>query len=71
MYLSNFGLLRGLLSIWSTQQTPDIRDSPFDDHSYFLGNVANRGPCPGLNALANHGYLYVAVTLSSLSLNSL
>ena len=28
-----------------------------DDHKYIKGDVENRGPCPGLNALANMGYL--------------
>jgi hypothetical protein len=28
-----------------------------DDHAYIRGDIANRGPCPGLNALANQGYL--------------
>jgi len=27
------------------------------DHTYIRGDIANRGPCPGLNALANQGYL--------------
>jgi len=27
------------------------------DHAYIKGDIANRGPCPGLNALANQGYL--------------
>jgi hypothetical protein len=30
------------------------------DHAYIKGHTAQRGPCPGLNALANHGFLYVA-----------
>ncbi len=28
-----------------------------DDHTYIKGNIENRGPCPGLNALANQGYM--------------
>ncbi|CAC9892842.1 unnamed protein product [Aureobasidium pullulans] len=36
------------------------------DHYYTRGNIADRGPCPGLNALANQGYLFVH--LSNLSL---
>ncbi|KAL8947243.1 MAG: hypothetical protein Q9222_006457 [Ikaeria aurantiellina] len=28
-----------------------------EDHVYIRGDVENRGPCPGLNALANQGYL--------------
>ncbi|KAI7108726.1 Cloroperoxidase [Hortaea werneckii] len=26
-------------------------------HQYIRGDIQNRGPCPALNALANHGYL--------------
>jgi len=29
------------------------------DHAYVKGHTTHRGPCPGLNALANHGFLYV------------
>ena len=29
------------------------------DHVYIRGDIENRGPCPGLNALANQGYLYI------------
>ncbi|KAK4613679.1 Putative sterigmatocystin biosynthesis peroxidase stcC [Fulvia fulva] len=27
------------------------------EHEYIRGNIQDRSPCPGLNALANHGYL--------------
>jgi len=27
------------------------------DHTYIRGHISTRGPCPGLNALANQGYL--------------
>ncbi|KAJ4359702.1 uncharacterized protein N0V89_000258 [Didymosphaeria variabile] len=27
------------------------------DYTYIKGNIESRGPCPGLNALANHGYI--------------
>ena len=30
-----------------------------EDHAYIRGEIENRGPCPGLNALANQGYLYL------------
>lgn len=29
------------------------------DYAYVRGELENRGPCPGLNALANQGYLYL------------
>ena len=28
-----------------------------DEHAYVRGKIKNRSPCPGLNALANQGYL--------------
>ncbi|KIW88400.1 uncharacterized protein Z519_10969 [Cladophialophora bantiana CBS 173.52] len=28
-----------------------------EDHTYIKGDIETRGPCPGLNALANQGYL--------------
>ena len=33
-----------------------------EDHKYIRGDIETRGPCPGLNALANQGYLYVPQT---------
>jgi len=38
--------------------TPKPTESQLNgDHAYIKGDIANRGPCPGLNALANQGYL--------------
>ena len=28
-----------------------------EDHTYIKGDPEHRGPCPGLNALANQGWL--------------
>ena len=28
-----------------------------EDHTYIKGNDSDRGPCPGLNSLANQGYM--------------
>jgi len=57
MYLGIFSALKGLLTFGSQKQKGEITISPSDDHSYIRGNIADRGPCPGLNALANQGYL--------------
>ncbi len=57
MYLGIFSALKSLLTFGSQKQQGEIKYSPFDDHSYIRGNIADRGPCPGLNALANQGYL--------------
>ena len=35
-----------------------------EDHTYIKGGQINRGPCPGLNALANQGWLFVVNHLS-------
>jgi hypothetical protein len=57
MHLGIISALKGLLTFGSQKQKKEITHSPFDDHSYIRGNIADRGPCPGLNALANQGYL--------------
>ncbi|KAJ6081415.1 hypothetical protein N7499_006289, partial [Penicillium canescens] len=51
-------LLKGFFTFPSTKLHQQINeDSTFDDHTYTRGNIACRGPCPGLNALANQGYI--------------
>jgi hypothetical protein len=60
MYLNILSILKGLFAFWShglNQQTRAITDNQPEDHSYIRGNIFDRGPCPGLNALANQGYL--------------
>lgn len=59
MYLGIISSLRSILTFNARQQRPDVKDLLDGDHSYLRGNIATRGPCPGLNALANQGYLYV------------
>ncbi|ERF76991.1 hypothetical protein EPUS_06859 [Endocarpon pusillum Z07020] len=46
-----------MLTFGSRQQKPEVKQLLGDNHSYIRGNIATRGPCPGLNALANQGYL--------------
>ncbi|KAK0630975.1 Chloroperoxidase [Bombardia bombarda] len=60
MHLTLTGLFRGLLGFGSNEarrgkEVEKIKGE--EDHAYVRGNIANRGPCPGLNALANQGYL--------------
>lgn len=45
-------LLKGNPHVDSHTPTKDT-----DDHEYIRGDIETRGPCPGLNALANQGYL--------------
>jgi hypothetical protein len=54
-----FSFLKGLLNFTSRERSQEIAKIQHVDHVYVRGNIANRGPCPGLNALANQGYLYV------------
>jgi len=57
MHLGISNVLRGLFTFKFQDKKGEITDSQSDDHSYIRGNIADRGPCPGLNALANQGYL--------------
>ena len=56
--LSSF--LRSIFTFGSQERSKEIARIQQEDHSYDRGNIDNRGPCPGLNSLANQGYLYVA-----------
>lgn len=47
-------LRSGFLQVSSSPEPPT--NGIVDSH-YVRGNVQDRGPCPGLNALANHGFL--------------
>lgn len=38
-----------------------VTSSSSDDHAYVRGSIESRGPCPGLNSLANQGWMYVAI----------
>jgi hypothetical protein len=62
MHLGISNVLRGLFTFEFGDKKGEATDSRSDDHSYIRGNIADRGPCPGLNALANQGYLYVSAT---------
>ncbi|KAH0042351.1 Cloroperoxidase, partial [Aureobasidium melanogenum] len=59
MYLGLTDLAKGLLggSGVSTGNHNTLTNSKGGDHYYTRGEITDRGPCPGLNALANQGYL--------------
>jgi hypothetical protein len=60
MYLGLTDLIKGLLSFnLSAKNNKILTNSKRDDHYYARGNIADRGPCPGLNSLSNSGYLFV------------
>ncbi|THY97343.1 Cloroperoxidase [Aureobasidium pullulans] len=58
MYLGLWDCLKGLLTFNASRTDVNgLINSKGGDHYYTRGNIADRGPCPGLNALANQGYL--------------
>lgn len=60
MYLGLTDLAKGLLGGGvSAGNTNGLINSKGGDHYYTRGDITERGPCPGLNALANQGYLFV------------
>jgi hypothetical protein len=65
-----FSFLKGIFNFPSRERSQEIAKTQQVDHVYVRGNIANRGPCPGLNALANQGYLYVGRLLPALLLLS-
>jgi hypothetical protein len=61
MYLSATNIVKSIFSSGYIDKNQKLTDAQSnDDHAYIRGDIADRGPCPGLNALANQGYLYVA-----------
>ncbi|KAK3322711.1 Chloroperoxidase [Apodospora peruviana] len=57
MQLSIFGVIRGIFSPHSKDREKEITKIQGEDHAYIRGSITDRGPCPGLNSLANQGYL--------------
>lgn len=55
MHLTIWNIIKSLLKGGYAKENP--KEAEDDDHTYIKGDVENRGPCPGLNALANMGYL--------------
>jgi hypothetical protein len=57
MYLSVTNIVKSILSSGFRKKDQNLTDQSNEDHAYIRGDITNRGPCPGLNALANQGYL--------------
>lgn len=58
MFVSATNIVQSLLGFgFQREGEKPVVSLSQDDHAYLRGDVANRGPCPGLNALANQGYL--------------
>ncbi|KAG4440477.1 hypothetical protein IFR05_004012 [Cadophora sp. M221] len=57
MHLGAINVVKGLLGFGSKTKVNNIVSPKIDDNVYIRGNIADRGPCPALNALSNQGYL--------------
>ncbi len=59
MYLGFFGALQGLFSFGSKrrEREEEAEKIQSENHNYVRASITQRGPCPGLNSLANQGYL--------------
>lgn len=60
MYTTIFDSIKALFGSKKKQRDDEIQKIRKEDHAYVRLDIADRAPCPGLNALANQGYLYVA-----------
>jgi len=57
MYFTVFNAVKALFNFDNKERTAEAEKIRKEDHSYVRLNIADRAPCPGLNALANQGYL--------------
>jgi len=57
MYFTFFNAIKAVFNFASKERDAEIKKILQEDHSYIRLNIADRAPCPGLNALANQGYL--------------
>jgi Peroxidase, family 2 len=65
MYLTVTNIFKVLFTGGFQEKAP-VKLLDDEDHTYIRGAIENRGPCPGLNALANQGYLYLMIYASHL-----
>jgi hypothetical protein len=59
MYFTLFNAFKSLFNFDTKERAIEAAKIRQEDHSYIRLNIADRAPCPGLNALANQGYLCV------------
>ncbi|KAH8888020.1 Cloroperoxidase [Thozetella sp. PMI_491] len=57
MYFTLWGAVRSLLNFNTKEREQEAERVRGEDHSYIRLSIEDRAPCPGLNALANQGYL--------------
>lgn len=58
-------LFSPILSVFKSKPNDEIEAIEEADHSYIRGHESQRSPCPFLNALANHNYLYILISFCS------
>ncbi|KAL8998125.1 MAG: hypothetical protein Q9169_002746 [Polycauliona sp. 2 TL-2023] len=56
MHLTLTSIVRTIFTT-TFQGTAPAKSLEDEDHTYIRGDIENRSPCPGLNALANQGFL--------------
>ncbi|KAL8772413.1 MAG: hypothetical protein Q9209_002364 [Squamulea sp. 1 TL-2023] len=56
MHLTIISILQNVFAS-GFQKVPQVKTLEDEDHTYIRGDIENRSPCPGLNALANQGFL--------------
>ena len=59
MYFTVSNAVKGIFTFDTKEREAERAKIRGEDHSYIRLNIADRAPCPGLNALANQGYLCV------------
>ncbi|KAK6537322.1 hypothetical protein TWF694_011512 [Orbilia ellipsospora] len=57
MYITVTNVVKSIFTFGLPKPPPSGGEEGEDDHVYIRGDVSIRSPCPGLNALANQGYL--------------
>ncbi|KAF3910173.1 Chloroperoxidase [Orbilia brochopaga] len=57
MYLTITNIVKSAISFGIPKPDKSSPEQGEDEHVYIKGDVSSRSPCPGLNALANQGYL--------------
>lgn len=57
MYFTVFNAIKSIFNFDTKEREVERRRIAKEDHSYQRLDITLRAPCPGLNALANQGYL--------------
>ena len=58
MYFTVYNAIKSVLNFNTKERTAEREKIRTEDHTYQRLEPDLRAPCPGLNALANQGYLY-------------